>query len=147
MNIYLCGFQGVGKTYQGKRLARALLMPFHDVDEEILQLYPAPTIRTLHQQIGEQEFRRIEENVVENLSRKQNCLIALGGGSLESKASQGHILKTGKLYYLYKPLEQVRPKHPPQYIQESFETFFIRRHTTFTTLAHYTVNITAHPIS
>ena len=141
MNIYLCGFQGVGKTHHGKRLARTLFMPFHDVDEEILLLHPAPSIRALHQQIGEHEFRKIEEKIVETLSRKQNCLIALGGGSLESKASQDHVLKTGKLYYLYKPLEQVRPKSIPHYIQEPFETFFTRRHTIFSTLAHHTIQV------
>lgn len=141
MNLYLCGFQGAGKTHFGRILSKALQMPFYDVDQELIQQFNSSTIKALYQDMGKETFRKEEEHVVEKLTQKKEAVIALGGGSLESESSQTHIAASGTLFYLYRSLEETRPKIMPAYIEEPFELFFERRHAIFSKLAHHIVEM------
>lgn len=79
----LVGPMAAGKTSLGKRLARALNIPFVDSDARIVQKYgPIPKI---FEQRGETIFRELEEQVVAaELARKGPRILALGGGAVLS---------------------------------------------------------------
>ena len=78
MNIYLIGFMAVGKTTLGKRLAKALQRPFVDTDNLIVQR-TGKSIEEIFETLGEDEFRKIEADVLRSITT-QNNIIATGGG-------------------------------------------------------------------
>jgi shikimate kinase len=78
-NIVLIGFMGTGKTAVGKRLAGILNMDFYDSDQEIEKV-TGMSIAKLFNKHGEIRFRSEEKLMIEKLAKKQNAIIATGGG-------------------------------------------------------------------
>ena len=78
-NIILIGFMGTGKTAVGKRLANILHMDFYDTDQEIEKV-TGMTMNRLYQKYGEIRFRSEEELMLQKLVKKENAIIATGGG-------------------------------------------------------------------
>jgi len=78
---------GAGKSTIGAEVARLTERPFVDLDEEIEQRHgPIPQI---FGEQGEAEFRRIEEELLEEvLSREVLSVIALGGGAVLPERSR-----------------------------------------------------------
>ena len=84
-NIVLLGHMGSGKSTIGKSLAKKLSRDFVDTDYEI-EKHTNTKIREIFLNQGENQFREIEENVIKRiLESKEKKVIALGGGSFESK--------------------------------------------------------------
>jgi shikimate kinase len=80
-NIVLTGFMGTGKSEVGKTLARTLGYAFVDVDTEI-EKRSQKTISAIFETSGESVFRRIETDVIGDISRHQRSVIATGGGAV-----------------------------------------------------------------
>ncbi len=79
MHIYLIGFMAVGKTTFGKKLARALAMPFLDTDK-LIEHQTNKTIEQLFEELGEDGFRKLEADVLRNLPAHKPYVVATGGG-------------------------------------------------------------------
>lgn len=76
-----------GKTSLGKRLARALGVPFVDSDAKIVQRH-GPITR-IFETDGEEAFRRIEASVIaEELGKPEAKVFALGGGAVLNAATR-----------------------------------------------------------
>jgi len=80
-NLILCGFMGCGKSTVGKRLAEITGRTFVDTDDFIEQ-NEQMTIPEIFARRGESEFRRMEREAVKTLSKRNNLVIATGGGTL-----------------------------------------------------------------
>ena len=78
--IALVGLMGVGKTTVGRRLARALDLPFVDSDEEI-ERASGRTVAGYFRDHGEAAFRDGERRVIERLLSEPPRIIATGGGA------------------------------------------------------------------
>ena len=78
-NIVLVGFMGTGKTTVGKLLASRLGMKFVDMDE-ILEQRAGKTVSRIFAEDGEDHFRKMERNLVKELSKRRGLVIAAGGG-------------------------------------------------------------------
>ncbi len=81
--LFLVGMMGSGKSSVGRRLARIYSMPFVDADKEI-EKAGGGDICYLFQRYGEQDFRRIEERIMERLLNGKKCILASGGGAFLS---------------------------------------------------------------
>ena len=81
MNIILMGYRGCGKTTIGRIVAKKLERPFFDTDA-IIQERAGKTIREIVADRGWEAFRTLEKSAVEELARKEGCIIALGGGAV-----------------------------------------------------------------
>ena len=130
MNIILCGFQGVGKTYFGRLVSQKLKRDFFDSDEQLLEKnkeMPSSSVRDFCLRVGEEEFRKQEAAIVLALCEKKEVIIALGGGSLTNKQSQRAIKKAGRLLYLYLPYEELYKRLQgiplPSYLSNKKEAF------------------------
>ncbi|WP_369807928.1 shikimate kinase [Leucobacter chinensis] len=79
--VVLVGPMAAGKTSLGKRLARALNIPFVDSDARIVQQHGV--ITQIFEQQGESAFREMEATVIAaELARKGPRVLALGGGAV-----------------------------------------------------------------
>jgi shikimate kinase len=79
----LVGLPGSGKSTIGRRLARALDVDFLDSDAAI-ETKTGRSIADLFASDGEQEFRRIEEEVIRAALSEHDGVLALGGGAITS---------------------------------------------------------------
>jgi shikimate kinase len=89
----LIGLPGAGKSTIGRRLAKSLGVTLLDTDVAIEQA-TGRTIPDIFANDGEQEFRRIEEEVVRDALRSHDGVLSLGGGAITSpgvrEALSGH---------------------------------------------------------
>jgi shikimate kinase len=89
----LVGLPGSGKSTIGRRLARALGVTMLDTDVAIEQR-TGRRIADIFAIDGEQEFRRIEEEVVRTALAEHDGVLSLGGGAVTSpgvrEALSGH---------------------------------------------------------
>jgi len=96
-NIILIGFMGTGKTTIGRALADQLKRDFVDMDAE-LEACAGKPIPRIFAEDGEPEFRRMERNLVAELSRRSNLVIAAGGGvvldpdNIRDFSATGHVI-------------------------------------------------------
>ena len=78
-NIALIGMAGCGKSTLGRQLARETGKDFVDADAEVERL-AGKSIPDIFAQDGEEEFRRLETEVLAQLGRRSGLVIATGGG-------------------------------------------------------------------
>lgn len=87
------GLPGAGKSTIGRRLAKALGVELLDTDAEI-EARTGRSIPDIFATDGEQEFRRIEEDVVRAALDAHSGVLSLGGGAVTSpgvrEALAGH---------------------------------------------------------
>jgi shikimate kinase len=81
MNLYLIGYRGVGKTSVGRLLAERLGREFIDADVE-LERRAGRTIAEIFAADGEGAFRDLESEIVADLTRREQLVVALGGGAV-----------------------------------------------------------------
>ena len=71
---------GVGKSTIGKKLAEKLKRKFVDIDK-IIEIKEKNTIKEIFENKGENYFRKIEKKITFEELKKNNLIIALGGGA------------------------------------------------------------------
>jgi shikimate kinase len=98
MNVALTGFMGAGKTTTGRRLAKLLGLAFIDTDAEIERRHgPIDEIFTGQ---GEPQFRRLEAEVIAELSRAGPHVMAVGGGAVLDARNRNQLRRGGVIVHL-----------------------------------------------
>ena len=112
MHICLVGLPGSGKSTVGRQLARRLSLPFVDSDHVIEQRIGC-SIRDFFEREGEERFRDIEEQVLDELTQGPAVVLSTGGGSCLREANRGRLHERGQVVYLRSTPEDVfrRIKH------------------------------------
>ena len=105
-NIVLIGMPGVGKTSTGEALARLLNRPWIDTDLLIKQKAHCDA-STYLQTHGEAAFRRLEHEVIQEISSMSGAVISCGGGVVVTPSNYQLLRQNGKLVYLTRPLEEL----------------------------------------
>jgi shikimate kinase len=80
MRIFLIGFMGCGKTTSGKKLAAALNCPFYDLDHQIAAA-SGQSIAAYFAAHGEEAFRTLERDTLQQYQYPADCVISTGGGT------------------------------------------------------------------
>ena len=80
IRIVLIGYMGAGKTTVGKDLAKALGIPFYDLDWYI-ETRMRKSVKQLFDERGEEGFRQIEHNMLHEVAEFENVVISCGGGT------------------------------------------------------------------
>lgn len=107
INIVLIGMPASGKSTLGKQLSKKLNRPFYDVDKEI-ENKTNMKIKDYFSQFGEESFRKIETEVILELSKKQGAIISLGGGSLIKKENRYNIEKNSIMIFLNRDISFIK---------------------------------------
>lgn len=105
-NIALCGFMGAGKTTAGRKLARMCGMEFYDADV-YLEEKAGKKISEIFDEQGEEAFRQLETQCLRELSAKENCVIALGGGAVLRPENVECVKQRCVLIHLDPPLGRI----------------------------------------
>lgn len=105
-NIFLVGPMGSGKSTIGRQLARVLRRKFYDSDREI-EKRTGVTISWIFEMEGEEGFREREERVIDELSAKENIILATGGGAVLREQNRMHLKQRGQVVYLSSTIEQL----------------------------------------
>ena len=107
-NVVLIGMPGCGKTTVGKLLAKELGRNMLDVDELIVQRAGCP-ISQIFESRGQEYFRRMETEIITEISRKNGLIIASGGGSVLSKENVRRLSQNGRLFFIDRPPAHLLP--------------------------------------
>ena len=91
-NLVLLGMMGVGKTTLGRIVAKNQELEFIDIDSNV-EKKNLMTINEIFKKKGEGFFRIEEEKEVLKSLKKNNSVIALGGGAFMNKILRENILK------------------------------------------------------
>ena len=93
--IVLIGPMGVGKTTIGRKLARAMKLPFIDTDNLIVDAHgPIPAI---FEERGEPTFRQFEEDAVAK-AIAEPAVVATGGGAVLSATTRKRLKQVTVIY-------------------------------------------------
>jgi shikimate kinase len=98
-NIALLGMMGAGKTTVAQLLGARLGRRVVDTDDEIRR-WTGRSIPELFAEHGEAGFRDLERQVVEELARYHDLVLALGGGAVLRDDNVASLLLTGVLIEL-----------------------------------------------
>jgi len=99
MVITLIGYRGSGKSSVAQRLAAALQMPWIDSDD-IIEERAGRSIREIFAEDGEDEFRRLEQTVVQELTGRSSLVIAAGGGAILAADNRRCMKAAGPVVWL-----------------------------------------------
>ena len=91
-NLVLLGMMAVGKTTLARVVSKKRSLKFVDIDLNIRRKN-SMTIAEIFEKKGEKFFRKEEEKEVLQSLKKNNCVIALGGGAFINKIVRENILK------------------------------------------------------
>ncbi|MCG7866838.1 MAG: shikimate kinase AroK, partial [Candidatus Thiodiazotropha taylori] len=80
-NLFLIGPMGAGKTTVGRQLAEYFRKEFIDSDLEI-QRRTGVDIPTIFEFEGEEGFRQREQEVIDELTQREEVVLATGGGAV-----------------------------------------------------------------
>ena len=108
-NLVLTGMMGVGKSTIGKRLAKNLKMKFVDIDE-LIEKKEKKTIKEIFNNKGEDCFRKIEAKITIEELRKNNLVIALGGGAFINKSIRKMVVNSSLSFWLDLDLKTLLPR-------------------------------------
>ena len=90
---------GVGKSTVGKKLAEKLKLKFVDIDK-IIEKKEKSTIKEIFKKKGENYFRKTEKQITIDELKKNNSVIALGGGAFLNKLVRKEIKDSAVSFWL-----------------------------------------------
>lgn len=97
---------GAGKTTMGRQLARKLHMDFIDSDR-VIEERTGVDIPLIFEKEGEAGFRKREQAVIDELTRKENIILATGGGAVLDPLNRQHLKQRGTVIYLHSDLRHL----------------------------------------
>ena len=126
VNIVLIGMPGCGKSSVGHLLAEKLGREFVDIDKEIEKRQNC-TVPEIFARGGEEEFRRIETEVTEDVCKRSGLVIATGGGVVTRPENQFSLKCNGFTVYVKRDIESLPTDGRPLSAAKGREKLFSER--------------------
>ena len=105
-NIFLVGPMGAGKSTIGRQLADRTSREFIDSDQEIIDR-TGVEIDLIFEIEGEDGFRKRESKVIEEMTDRDNIVLATGGGAVLDQTNRDFLKQRGTVIYLQASAEQL----------------------------------------
>ena len=103
-NCYFIGMPGCGKSTFAKQCAKKLNMEWIDLDEAI-EKNACRSIPEIFKNSGEEVFRKLEALALNEISKKDGCVISTGAGAVLKTENIGAMKNSGVLIFIDTPLE------------------------------------------
>lgn len=107
-NIVLVGMPSCGKSTIGTQISEELNRSLFDTDKIIVNRIGMP-IKDYFEKFGEKEFRKIETEVVKEVSKINSVVISTGGGVVLSEENMNALRQNGLIVYINRSLEFLKP--------------------------------------
>lgn len=147
-NIFLVGMMGAGKTTIGRSLANYMGKRFIDSDYEI-QERTGVKIPVIFEIEGEAGFRKRETEVLRELVRQDNIILATGGGAVLSWENRELLKRYGTVIYLRASVidlhrrtrhDKNRPLLQTQNLRGKLTELYEQRDSLYRETAHLTID-------
>ena len=148
INIILIGMMGAGKTTVGRALANSLGKEFIDSDHEI-QERTGVKIPVIFEIEGESGFRKRESEVLIDLVKKDNIILATGGGAILNPENRQLLKRSGIVIYLRASVNDLyrrtrhdknRPLLQTQNLYARINELYIQRDAHYCETAHIIID-------
>lgn len=142
-NIVLIGMPASGKTTIGKILSEKTGKKFIDTDELIVNK-TGKQITDIFNEVGEVGFRKIEREVIKEISTETLSVIATGGGAILDFDNLISLMHNGKIVFLDRPLSELLPTfdRPLANSKEQIIKRYNERIDLYNSASELTVNVT-----
>ena len=101
-NIALIGFMGTGKSSVGRLVADQLQFKFLDTDE-LIEQRAGKSIAQIFEQDGEVAFRKLEQEILREISALKQVVISTGGGLGANEANVASLKEHALVVCLWAP--------------------------------------------
>ena len=135
-NIVLIGMPASGKITVGKILSEKYERELIDTDS-LIEKRAEKSISDIFKENGEAEFRRLESEIIDEVSAKTGVIISTGGGAVLNGRNVTSLRKNGKLYFIDRPLECLLPTsdRPLASTREDIKKRYAERYNIYTARA------------
>ncbi|MBK7882842.1 MAG: shikimate kinase [Chitinophagaceae bacterium] len=99
MKFFLIGFMGAGKSFWGRQWAMHLNYSFIDLDKAIEEKIGKP-VASIFEENGEIFFRKREAEILREILKADNVIIACGGGTPCYENNMNWMNENGHTVYL-----------------------------------------------
>lgn len=106
MRLALVGMPGCGKSTVGRHLARQLGLRFVDSDSEIERRIGMP-IKAFFAEHGEEAFRNVEQDAIDELTAQDGTVLATGGGAVLRPSNRDALHSRMHVFYLRSSPEEL----------------------------------------
>ena len=111
--LFLVGYMGCGKSTIGRKLARALHLTFVDTDNRVEEREGA-VVFDIFRYEGEERFREIEREVLEQvITEEEASVISTGGGLPAWRDNMERMNEVGRTVYLKRSAENIASRLSP----------------------------------
>lgn len=141
MNVVLIGMAGCGKSTVGKALSQKLSKGFVDTDNLIVEK-TGEDIPSIFSSKGEAVFRNIEKEVIYNVSKENNKIIATGGGAILNAENIRNLKGNGRVYFINRAIDSIvaTPDRPLSSNRQDLEKRFNERYELYISCADVIVD-------
>ena len=161
MNIVLCGYKSCGKSTIAKAYSQSFSCRFIDTDSLIIEKFQSShgqqcAIGEIYSAVGELKFRQFEADVIRNISKAENAIIATGGGTVIDDSNVEYLKSLGKIIYLQLDHDKLYDRllkavNIPSFINENnkesdLRNYLVSRHDIYKGISDYMINISAKAI-
>lgn len=105
-NLILIGFMGTGKTTLANYLGERFAMDVVEMDAEI-ETQVGMSIEKIFSECGEERFRQLETELLEQLQTREHVVISCGGGIVLREENIEKLKKQGKVVLLTASPEEI----------------------------------------
>ncbi|MCQ2604840.1 MAG: shikimate kinase [Spirochaetia bacterium] len=138
-DIVLVGMPGCGKSSVGAHLAQRLSRTFVDTDAEVEKLAGC-IVPDIIARDGEACFRKLESQVISELSRKNSLVIATGGGAVLENCNVDALRQNGMVFFIRRELDKLAVQGRPLSMAGSLADMYDRRRSLYEKAADFTVD-------
>lgn len=138
-NIVLIGMPGSGKSTVGNVLAERLEKKLIDADTALEEHF-SRKITDIIPNDGEEAFRAMETQILEDLGKQSGLIIATGGGCVTKERNYEHLHRNGTIFYLQRDLEKLPTDGRPLSQTGKLAQMFSIREPMYNSFSDYSVN-------
>lgn len=139
-NIVLCGMPSCGKSSLGKALAKRTGRTFVDTDELVAFKAGMP-VPEIFAAFGEERFRRLETEAINEVAVRQGMVISTGGGAVLRPENVRALKRNGVVCLVERSLENLRstPDRPLSSSPEALAALYEKRMPLYRSVAEVSV--------
>lgn len=140
-NIVLVGMPSCGKSATGAQLASRTNRMIIDTDQKIVEKIKMP-ISDYFAKEGEPAFRKVETEVIGEVSKLKGKVIATGGGAILNPQNIEMLKKNGIIFFINRSLEHllVTSDRPLSSSKERVKELYEQRFELYRTRCDYEIN-------